>query len=454
MNYFNHTAVKVILPLLVLAIAFVIGRGLIANKPEPVSRPNFKSVTSINATRVTKSDYQVTLKTQGTVGAARQGSLIAQVRGTVTEVSANFVSGGFFEQGETLLQLDPRDYEIALTMAKATRAQAQAALEEENARSEQAALDWKRLGRKGKPSSLTLREPQLASATALLASADAQIQRAELDLERTRIVAPYRGRIASHSADLGQFVTAGAALAEIYSVDRAEVRLPLSNQQLGYLTLPGRNALGEPVRAVLSASLGEQRYNWQAEIVRTDGTIDPNSRQLFAIASIEQPYDSGDKPPLRVGQYVQADISGAVLSDVVVIPRSALREDREVLVVDDTNTLQRRNVEVRWKDAEVAVIGEGLEEGEIISLTSLGTVVNGTRVNATVDGVHAKSERGGNNAAAGGMPERLKKLKALIDSGGEIPAPARERIAARIANGEPVPDWLKAHMAKQPTATQ
>ncbi len=444
-----------ILPLLVLAVAFVIGRGLIANKPEPVSRPSFKSVTSIDATRVAKSDFQVTIKTQGTVNAARTGTLIAQVRGTVTEISPNFVNGGFFEQGETLLQLDPRDYEIALTMAEATRAQAQAALQEEQARAEQAALDWKRLGRKGKPSSLTLREPQLASAKAVLASADAQIQRAQLDLERTRIVAPYSGRLASSNADLGQFVATGAVLAEIYSVDRAEVRLPLSNHQLGYLALPGRDVLSEPVRAVVTATVGDQRYDWPAEILRTDGTIDPNSRQLFAVATVEQPYAGADKPPLRVGQYVQAAVNGTVLKDVVVIPRSALREDREVLVVDDTNTLQRRDVEVRWKDAEVAVIGDGLEDGEIISLTSLGTVVNGTRVNATVDGVPPNSEQqAGGRSGGGNMPERLKRLKAMIDAGEDIPAPARERIAARIEQGQPVPDWLKAYMAKQPATNQ
>ncbi len=451
-----NNSVKLILPLLVLAVAFVIARGLIANKPEPVSRPSFKSVTSIDATRVAKSDYQVTLKTQGTVGAARTGTLIAQVRGTVMDVSPNLVSGGFFEQGETLLELDPRDYEIALTMAEATRAQAQAALQEEQARAEQAALDWKRLGRKGKPSSLTLREPQLVSATAVLASADAQIQRAQLDLERTKITAPYSGRVSSSNADLGQFVNAGSVLAEIYSVDRAEVRLPLSNLQLGYLALPGRDALDEPVKVVLSSSIGDQRHDWPAEIVRTEGTIDPNSRQLFAIASVEQPYAVGDKPPLRVGQYVQAAVSGTVLKDVVVIPRSALREDREVLVVDDTNTLQRREVQVRWKDADVAVIGAGLEDGEIISLTSLGTVVNGTRVNATVDGVPSNSEQqaGGQRGGGGDMPERLKRLKATIDAGQDIPPPARERIAARIAEGQPVPNWLKAYMAKQATTNQ
>lgn len=444
------TPLKILLPLLVLVIAVITARTLIANRPEPVSRPQFKTVTNINATRVGKSDYPVTLYTQGTVGAAREGSVVAQVPGTITEVSPNFVNGGFFKQGEVLLQIDPRDYQIALTMAQATRAQALAALEEETARSEQAALDWKRLGRRGNPSSLTLREPQLASATAVLASADAQIQRAELDLERTTILAPYNGRVASRQIDQGQFVTGSAVLAQIYSVDSAEIRLPLTNRQLGFVELPDQNTLQTSTGVVLSASVGDQRYEWTGTLVRTEGTIDPNNRQLFTVARVEDPYSSTDnQPPLRVGQYVQAAITGKTLTDVVVIPRSALREDREVLVVDDSNTLQRREVSVRWKDADVAVIGQGLEAGEVISLTSLGTVVNGTRVQASIDGEPASSEPAGRSDPSlnGDIAARLAKLKTLVDSGGEIPAPARQRIAARIANGQPVPEWLKKAMA-------
>jgi len=134
--------VKIILPVLVLAVCFVTARAVIANRPEPQKRPQFKSTTSIEATRVSASDYPVIVRTQGLVGAAREGSLVPEVAGTITNVSPNFVVGGAFEAGEVLVEIDDRDYQIALTLAEATFAQAAATLEEEKARSTQAADDW------------------------------------------------------------------------------------------------------------------------------------------------------------------------------------------------------------------------------------------------------------------------------------------------------------------------
>lgn len=442
--------VKIILPVLVLVVCFMAARAVIANRPEPQKRPQFRSTTSIDATRVTATDYPVIVRTQGLVGAAREGSLVPEVAGTITNVSPNFVVGGAFEAGETLLQIDDRDYQIALTLAEATFAQAAATLEEEKARSTQAADDWKRLGRAGKPSALTLRQPQLAAARASLEGARAQVQRAQLDLERTRIVAPYRGRLRAKSVDVGQYVNRGSAIAQIYSTDTAEIRLPITNNQLGFVDLPATPSSINQRTVTLHASIGGQAQEWTGKIVRTEGAIDPDSRQLFAIAQIDNPYQSS-QTPLRIGQYVKADVSGKVLQDVIVIPRSALREDREVLLVDELNTLQKRTVQVLWKDAEVAVIGEGLEDGDVISLTSLGTVTNGSQVKATIDGKPASSESASAGDGAGmppGMQERMQKLKAMVDAGQELPAEVRARVSARIADGKPVPDWLRAHIEK------
>jgi len=449
--------VKIILPVLVLAVCFIAARAVIANRPEPQKRPQFKTTTSIDATRVSSSDYPVIVRTQGLVGAAREGSLVPEVAGTITTVSPNFVVGGAFEAGDVLVEIDNRDYQIALTLAEATFAQAAATLEEEKARSAQAADDWKRLGRSGKPSALTLRKPQLAAARASLEGARAQVQRAQLDLDRTKIVAPYRGRVRSKTVDLGQFINKGSQIAQIYSIDPAEIRLPLTNNQLGFVDLPGTPSSINQREVTLHANIGGEQQQWQGRIVRTEGAIDPNSRQLFAIAQIDNPYQSGQSP-LRIGQYVKADVTGKTLKEVIVIPRSALREDREVLLVDELGTLQKRDVQVVWKDAEVAVIREGLNAGDVISLTSLGTVTNGSRVKASIDGEPASSEsRGGSgdNQGAGaqsamppGMQARMKKLKAMVDAGEELPDAVRERVSARIADGKPVPEWLRTHLDK------
>ncbi len=465
-----NKTLKVLLPLLVIGACIVIAKILIDNRPEPATRPQFKSTTSIDATVVKKSDFPVIIKTQGSVSASRQGSIVTEVGGTITSVSDNFVVGGSFRRGDILLQIDPRDYEIAVTLAEATLAQSRAALAEESARSEQASADWKRLGRSGKPSELTLRKPQLAAAQASLEGARAQVERAKLDLARTRITAPYDGQVKQKQVDLGQYVNKGGALAEIYSTDTAHVRLPLNNQQLAFINLSGSSASKAGVS--LSADIGGSRHTWNGQILRTEGTIDERTRQLYVVAEIDNPYSSSsaEKPPLLLGQYVNADIAGRTLTDVIVISRSALREDREVLVVDTLNTLQTRQVQVIWKDADVAVISDGLEEGDIISLTALGTITNGTRVSATVDGKAPPDERAGNRRGSGtgnfsnkpasettdavtsgdnqASDNRLQRFKEIIDAGEALPPPVRARMEARIAAGEPVPDWMREHLEK------
>lgn len=455
---------KVMLPVLVLIACVATAKVVVANRPEPQTRPQFKSTTSIDATRIEKSDFPVFIQTQGTVSPSRQGSLVPEVSGSIISVSPNFVVGGSFRKDEVLLEIDPRDFEIALTLTEATFAQAKAALAEETARATQASEDWKRLGRKGSPSSLTLRKPQMAAAQATQESARAEVRRAQLHLDRTKIKASYDGSVSAKNVDLGQYVSTGSTLGEIHAIDTAEIRLPLNNQQLGFITLPG---VGSSIKSevTVNASVGGTEHTWNGSIVRSEGTIDPNSRQLFVVAQVDNPNNlASDRPPLRVGQYVKANIAGKVLKDVFVIPRSALREEREVLVVDELNTLQAKTVNVIWKDASVAVINDGLETGDVISLTALGSVTNGTRVRATIDGVAPPNERQRPNSAtastsqddaqssskstSGSDNPRMAELKTLIESGGELPQQAKQRFEAQIAANEPVPDWIRQHLRK------
>jgi len=456
---------KILLPVLVLVLCIFAARTVIANRPEPTTRPQFKSSTAIEATRLSPQSYTVTLNTRGEASAGREGSLVAEVAGTITEVSPKFVVGGNFRKGEMLAKVDPRDYEIALTLAEANLAQVRATLAEEQARAEQAALDWRKLGRKGNPPDLTLRKPQLAAARANLEGARGQVQRAQLDLERTLIAAMYDGRISGKEVDLGQYVNKGSSLAQIYSTANAEIRLPFTSTDLRFIDLDDAVARRQPIK--LQATVAGSEAVWNATIVRTEG-IDPNSRQLFVIARVDNPYSAAE--PLRIGQFVEAEVTGKTLDNVFVIPRSALREDRQVLIVDEVGTLQVRDVKVEWKNADVAVISGGLEPGEVLNTTALGSVTNGTRVKATIDGVAPQSEkRGGERggkpeggAKSGAKPdgkpasagnnqngdERLMRLKSMVDAGEDLPPQVVKRIKTRMEAGEEVPAWLKQHIEK------
>lgn len=443
---------KILLPVLVVVLCVLAAKTVVANRPEAKTRPQFKTSTAVEATRLQPRSYTVTLKTQGEVSAAIEGSLVAEVAGSITEVSENFVIGGSFRKGDVLAKIDPRDYEIALTLAKANYAQVRALLAEEQARAEQAAGDWEKLGRKGSPSALTLRKPQLAAARANLEGADGQVQRAQLDLERTNIRAMYDGRVRSTEVALGQFVNRGSALAQTYTTGSAEIRLPFTSNQMKFVDMNAAIANRQLIQ--LQESVSGSGKQWTATMERSEG-INPSSRQYYAVARVDNPYTLEN--PLQFGQFVEAEVTGVTLDNVFVIPRSALREDKNVLLVDDIGTLQSREVVVAWKDKEVAVISSGLNSGDVLNLTALGSITNGTRVKATIDGVAPQQEQrgkpsGGNpntsSKAGGNQDDRMQQLKKMVDAGEALPPDAVARIKERMAAGEEVPAWLKQHIAK------
>ncbi|MGB1580247.1 MAG: efflux RND transporter periplasmic adaptor subunit, partial [Nevskiales bacterium] len=342
----------------------------------------------VQVTTVKQRNYQVEVASRGTVQAHTQVALVAQVSGEIVDINPDFRDGGYFGAGETLIKIDPRDYQLAVTMAEAELASAQQRLSEEKARSAQAERDWERLGGGGAPNDLALRKPQLAGAKAALAAAEASLAQARLNLKRTEVSLPYDGRVLSKSADVGQVVTAGTRLGEVYSTDKAEVRLPLSNRQLAKLSIPeqyrGEDAQPGP-EVTLSAQVGDRVYSWLGRVVRSSGAIDANSRQSFVVAQVDDPYgrreDGG--PPLKVGQFVEARIQGEQLNRVFVIPRSALRGENLAYVIKktgDQTQLDERRVGVVWQDDNAVVIRDGLKAGEQLVTTLPSAAAPGMRV--------------------------------------------------------------------------
>ncbi|GMQ95870.1 MAG: efflux RND transporter periplasmic adaptor subunit [Gammaproteobacteria bacterium] len=380
--------VNILLPILVVAGASGIAFVTIAKREVPERRPPHRAAIEVEVTTLAQSDFTVRVKSRGTVRPRTESSLIPEVSGRVVSLSPNIREGEFFEAGEVLLEIDPRDYQAEIAVVKANIEQAHMTLAEEQARAEQARRDWKRLGETGVPDALVLRKPQLAGARAAVTSAEARLTLARLALERTKIVAPYAGRVLERNVDIGQYVTPGTVLVRIYAVDYVEVRLPLTNRQLEFVDIPEvyrDDSLAErreDLTVRLSARIGSRLYTWDGRVVRAEGSIDTQSRQLFVIAQVDDPYGKGPagRPPLKVGQFVEAEIAGRRLADVVVIPRSALRAGGEVLLVNDENRLETRAVEVLWSNEQSAVTGSGLAAGERLVLTPLGGAMDGIEV--------------------------------------------------------------------------
>ncbi|OMH25978.1 hypothetical protein BGP75_25365 [Motiliproteus sp. MSK22-1] len=380
------------LPITVLIVSAYGVNYIVNNKPDAKrGRPQGPQAMTVEGTRLHRQDFQVWLDSYGVVKPRTESHLVSQVAGKVVKISERFREGAFFEAGDILIRIDPRDYQVAVDIAEAELIQAQLGLKEEQARVEQALRDWKRLG-KGVAGDLVLRKPQLAAADAAISSAKAKLVRAKLSLERTRIKAPYAGRLLSKQVDLGQVVSSGTVLAEIFAVDYVEVRLPLNNRQLEYVSLPeqyrgGELRSGNLPEVSLQAQIGRQQYSWSGKVVRVEGAIDQGSRQLFVVAQIEDPYSLGPQgnPPLKIGQFVQAKIKGKLLQGVYVFPRTALNQDNTVLIIEK-GRLQSRILDPLWTDEESVVASSGLENGDLLNLTPMGAGVSGLAVRAVIDG--------------------------------------------------------------------
>ena len=392
---------KVVLALIVIVL-FAGGAWLILQNPPEGQRggPPPTRAMSVEVFELVPSAYQVQLASFGTVQPSTRTALVAQVGGQILEVSDNFADGGFFSKGDVLLVIDPRDFEVNVSISEAAVADAQQSIEEEQARAEQAARDWQRLGNTGEPNSLVLRAPQLAAAEARLASARAGLVKARLDLERATVRAPYDGRVLQQQVDLGQVVNAGTPLADVYATDFVEVRLPLRNADLKFFDLPeGSNDKQYLPDVEIVSELGE-RQTWLGKIVRTEGAIDTAARQLHVIAQVDEPFSATTgKRPLKIGEYVTANLGGRKLLQAQVIPVEAIYQNSFLYVVEE-GVLARRDLTLDWQNESEALVSSGVEFGDRIVTTPLGQVTSGLPVRVIggskgnlVGEAHAKKRR-------------------------------------------------------------
>ena len=362
---------RIAIPLVILAAGFGAWKwlGQAPEPPQPKMRPPRRLQAEV--LELQRTSFPVTLQSQGTIQPSHMTTLTPLVAGRIITVRPGFEDGAFFKKDDPLIELDGADYRAALAGARARLARAEAALAQEQARAKQAKLNWNEIGYDEPPSDLVLRIPQLKEANANVEATTADLDQAARDLERTVIRAPFNGRVRDRTVGLGQSVNPGTSLGEIFATDYAEVRLPLTPRQIAFIHLPDHPD-DPPVPVTLTDALGaDSQSKREACIVRTEGTLDESSRELFAIARIEDPFGlQSDLPPLRLGQPVRATIEGIVLEDVFVIPRHALRGITTIHLVVD-NALQRHEIEAWWSDDDVVVVREGLEPGQLIITSRL-----------------------------------------------------------------------------------
>ncbi len=409
-----------ILPIVIVGIVLVVVVALIFSEPKPERRSaNTEPRISVEAFEIQKTSITPKVLSYGLVEPRTRSNLVAQVSGRVERVSERFRDGGFFRKGELLLQIDATDYEIEVDIAEASLAEAEQRLAEEFALAEQAKADWNRLGRKSPAKSLVMREPQLKAAEANISSAKALLRKAKLNLARTSIQAPFDGRVLSTSVDLGQVVSTNTVLGEVYATDAVEVRLPIKNNDLRLLDLPEayrhQDLSNESLPAVRIRSELAKEETWQGSIIRTAGSIDDSSRQLYVVARIDDPFGkkAEGRFPLKIGQYVTAEIDGITLNSSISIPTKAIYQGSYVYLYKE-GAVYRTPIEIAWQNGEIAIVSEGISPGDQLVVSPLGQIASGTLVKLVLAPDNTAEEE---NVAREGAPNPDENKDIVTDKG-------------------------------------
>ncbi len=415
------TTLKIVIPIIILAAGAAVMAALINSRPKTEKRKPEVVVRLVRVETVESRDHRYLVSSHGNVAPRTAGTLVPQVSGKIVWKSASWANGGFFQAGEPLLRFEDREYRLAESIAKGQLAQAQLRLAQEEEEAAIAKREWEKLGKKNgadgspaEPPPLLLRKPQLDQAKAALDAAQASVDRAALDLERTTVSAPYTGRFRAILSDFGDYVRAGTVVARVYATDYVEIRLPIPDLEIPYVDLPlafqGEAVNGdadashgsEPEVQLFATFGGQRRGPWSGQIVRTEGEISPQSRMVHAIARVEKPYErrSPDLPPLAVGLFVEATITGREVRNVASIPRHTLRPDGTVVVVVDQkledsknneseSRLRFRKVEVLRKRGDSVIVD--LEESELaagdrVCVSPLEVITDGMKVRVVTEG--------------------------------------------------------------------
>ena len=327
--------------------------------------------------------YRPAIYAMGTVIPEKEIELSPRIGGQITDLSETFSPGGYVKAGEWLVQIDPADYEATLLQRESALHQAEADLQMELGRQDVARQDFALMDQTlvSANKSLVLREPQLNAAKARVEAAEAALKRAELDLQRTRIVAPFDAHILSREANLGSLVSPGSGLARVggFDPDWVETTVPLST--INWIEFPKS---GRPSG---SSALIRNRSAWDADKYRNAvvhslvGSLDSRTRLARVLVSVADPLamqpESAGMPQLIVGSFVEVQIEGKPIENVVRLPRDYLRKDDTAWVMQN-DILEIRELDIIFTDEHYVYVRNGLEPGEKIVVTNLATVRDGS----------------------------------------------------------------------------
>ena len=379
----DNTLLMVIITVGLLGLGFYINKKLMESKPEAKKADVESWAPSVRVLDLKKISYVPVIHTEGMVGASTKTLLISEVAGASVYISPLLEIGNVIPEGEILLKLDDADYQTQLTSAKSSLADAELLLAQEQARAVQAEREWKKLGRGGSATDLALRKPQIKSARARIEAAEAQIQKAERDVSKTVIRAPYTCKVDEKFIGSGAFVSSFSRIAEVSSIDKYKVSLPIDLNELRFL---GKD-LGIGLEVSLESLIGGESYDWLGKAVRFEGGVDSNTFSRMMVVDVERDESKikgFELPP--VGLFIKAKLHGEEIGEVFSIPREAIRENETLWLLSEENTLNSVNADIVRTERDSVLVNIGkLKDGDRIIISPIAIPVAGMQLDVEAD---------------------------------------------------------------------
>ncbi len=393
---------KFILPIIVLFVGNAVAVLLMFSGPDAKKHVQKQHIPLVEAQALKTESYTVKVRSSGKIKASTQTKLVAEISGRIVKLADNFQDGSFFAKGDILLQIDDADFINAVTVAKSEVEQQQLQLQEEQARAKVAKQDWRLLDSKQSPSELVTRKPHIQTAESALAAAKARLKQAKRNLDRTYIRVPYHGQVLSRSVDVGQYVSAGTVLGEIYAKDSLEVQLPVSLRQYEQLSLKthektastnktnvdktdkktdSKASIQQGEKVEFYMQQGKNKSAWTGHVLRSSAALDSNTNQLNITARINK----SETHPIKIGQFVRAYIYGKIYHNIYIVPRSAIRQNKQIFLLkrnaeSDVAELFLQDIEVLHTEANKSIIRADISDYSHLVITPMPLAQSGLKV--------------------------------------------------------------------------
>ena len=377
---------KVVLPILVIGLALLGAQALMFLGPTVPKTAREVKPTFVEVLPARVQDERAVIAVYGTVQHHQRLTVHPEVSGRVVNLNPRLVLGETLPEGAALLQIDPRDYRVAVNEQRAALAKAEYDLKMELGQQAVAKREWSLLT----PSAgevnalnrqLALRRPHLKEKRMALAAAQSRLRKAQLNLHRTVLRAPFNAVVLKEAVEVGQLVTPQSTVATLVGTDEFRVQVSVPIRQLEWITFPDAgHPQGSPVRVMREQGSKEPVVR-PGRVVELLGDVTPNGRMAQVLVSIADPLElekpAKERRPLLLGEYVRVEIEGPELHDVIVVPRVAIREGSRVWVKDAQNQLEVRPVDIILSRKETVLIGQGLRDGDDIITSQVPAAIPG-----------------------------------------------------------------------------